>query len=597
MDFCRVKKMTVPAGSTVCPFHGKTDCLARFGGPSRPAPGSPPPPGRPAPAADADADALRFELAGLERRVKTGRRRGWALIAAAVLALVGAGGTWAAVRADTVRGYAEADDLTITRDPADPARVTVGYRARTAGRVGLRRADADRETELIDRATGTGEPQRIEWRVARVKDGDVVRVTTRKGWSLVTRDLVVPPVGPAAPLGSAVLVGQIKDATTAKPLGGAEVRISGTGLRATTSAGGEFRITGAPDGLVGIKVAAPKFTTVEFERGLRAGAEERLDALLSPGLSRGQLRLVLSWGEKPEDLDAHLEGPLPGGKKFHIFFGDQGSLKSKEFVKLDVDCQHGKGPETVTVLGVLPGTYHYYVHDYSNVLESKSEALGRSGAEVTLYQGGAAAASPGKEETHQSLRRFAARPGAVGNVWHVCDIEVSAYQSVRITPVDTYETRQLNLDRPWTYMTVLDNAAGLTDAQLDLLKRVALSLNLRPREVESVIRSGPTGPVSIPPTADRATIEDAVRGADRGREDALAVGLEHAFQALGRVEGNKSVVVLSFGRGGDRAAVERWRDRLRESRIPIQVFGLGNDPDLKFLESIASNGKVQVVKD
>jgi len=145
-------------------------------------------------------------------------------------------------------------------------------------------------------------------------------------------------------------------------------------------------------------------------------------------MKAGQIRLVLTWGKDPADLDAHLEGPLPEGKRFHVYFKEKGDLRSREFVNLDVDARNGFGPETITLLGVLPGVYHYSVQDYTNRDKLDSYALARAQAEVKVYQGGQA-------------YRFSSNGESQGNIWHVCDIEVSA-KGALVKRIDKYESKQ-----------------------------------------------------------------------------------------------------------------------------------------------------------
>ena len=113
---------------------------------------------------------------------------------------------------------------------------------------------------------------------------------------------------------------------------------------------------------------------------------------------------------------------------FHIFFQQKGDLQSKEFVSLDVDDTDGDGPETITILGVLPGKYTYFVHDYTNAASKHNRALGQSHAQVKLYQGG---------QTY----RFSVAPQAVGTLWHVCDIEVEKSGNVKVVKVDEYTSK------------------------------------------------------------------------------------------------------------------------------------------------------------
>jgi hypothetical protein len=378
-----------------------------------------------------DSEQERY-LRSLERRVDAGRRLGRWLLAGLAAALLLSLAAWSAHHAATVLSYARLDAaIRLERSPHDPERLLLFYRPLSGGKVGFRRAEAGRTTELFDRvsaAAGQAE-QKFEWRCRGVQAGNVVAVTFRKGWSLWTEELSVPQPPPVPPLGDAVLVGEVVDATSNQPVPGAVVKLIGTRLSARSGPDGRFRLADAPPGAAGIEVTAANFSTEQVERELAPKAETPLRIVLSPGMKQGQIRLVLTWGEKPADLDAHLEGPLPEAERFHIYYRDKGNLKSKEYVNLDVDAQHGNGPETITLLGVLPGVYHYFAHDYTNREETQSSALARSGAEVAVYQGGQA-------------RRFRVHGDSQGNLWHVCDIVVSDQGAV-VKKVDTYESKRL----------------------------------------------------------------------------------------------------------------------------------------------------------
>jgi uncharacterized protein YfaP (DUF2135 family) len=230
---------------------------------------------------------------------------------------------------------------------------------------------------------------------------------------------------------TATLSGQIVNAINNHPVPNAELRISGTPLIARSDQDGRYRLEGVSAGKTPVRVSAAGFTSEQFEQVVRAGKENPLRVALSPGMKAGQIRIVLTWGDDPKDLDAHLEGPLPGGGKFHVYYGNQGDLKSKEFVHLDVDARNGQGPETITVLGVLPGVYHYWVHDYSDRDDPKSTALANSEAEVKVFQG---------DHTY----RFRAGHEMVGNRWDACTIEVPQQGlAARVKKVDTYQETKL----------------------------------------------------------------------------------------------------------------------------------------------------------
>jgi hypothetical protein len=115
------------------------------------------------------------------------------------------------------------------------------------------------------------------------------------------------------------------------------------------------------------------------------------------------LRVVLNWGLRPADLDAHLA--FPGN---HIFW----SAKLGRDANLDVDDRDGFGPETITVSKKKFGEgYVYAVHDYDAVQKPWSESLSKSNAAVFVYMG-------------QSLVKSYRVPRAgAGNLWVVFRVD------------------------------------------------------------------------------------------------------------------------------------------------------------------------------
>lgn len=366
---------------------------------------------------------LSEEVQGLERRVRVGRRRSVLLGAGAAAAVALGLLCWLAYYASAVWSYARIDDLQLQRVPGEADRLALVYRAQSRGKVGFLHAIGDRETELLDRIGGdeVGQAKDFQWRVSGLQPGNVIKVTSLDGWSLRTTELRVPDDG--------LLSGQVVNAINRDPVPDALVRIVGTQLSARTDAEGAFRITGAPGGNKSIEISAKGFTTETLERRLADGRETSIRLALNPGLQEGQIRIVLTWGKQPKDLDAHLEGPLPNDEKFHVYYHQQGDLKSKEYVRLDVDAQNGEGPETITVLGVVPGTYRYFVHDYSHRDDPDSRALAESEAEVKVYQGG-------------QMHRFTAGHDMPGNVWDVFQIEVTPQGAV-VKKADKYQGLKL----------------------------------------------------------------------------------------------------------------------------------------------------------
>lgn len=337
----------------------------------------------------------------------------------------------------TVGRYAALDSrITLRRDPLDPERVLISYTASGAGKVGISRQDETRRTEIIEhvRSGETGLKKTFQWRIRGLQTGDVLELTSRDGASLAHRQITVPEINQVARASAGgggageELFGRVLSAITSEPLSGVEVRVRGTDISGVTDNDGYFVLEGVPAGKQAYEISAEGFMRESFQWDAASSDELRL--AMSPGLDAGQIRVVLTWKDKPEDLDAHLEGPLPGGERFHISYQDKGDLKSKEFVQLDSDSQHGFGPESITVLGVLPGTYKFFVHDYTNRDAVETTALARSGAEVKVYYGG---------QTYT----FRPDPTRAGNLWNVCEIRISDEKDAQVAALGTFEGKKI----------------------------------------------------------------------------------------------------------------------------------------------------------
>lgn len=91
------------------------------------------------------------------------------------------------------------------------------------------------------------------------------------------------------------------------------------------------------------------------------------------------IRIVLTWGAYPEDLDAHL-----WFNNQHVFWREKDAVKAN----LDVDDRDGYGPETITIQEKQFGVeYIYAVHDYTNRKNEMNYALSNSDAKVFVYIG------------------------------------------------------------------------------------------------------------------------------------------------------------------------------------------------------------------
>jgi hypothetical protein len=90
-------------------------------------------------------------------------------------------------------------------------------------------------------------------------------------------------------------------------------------------------------------------------------------------LSSRQIRVVLSWGESPDDLDLH----CTSSKGHHVYY----NRRSDGPLFLDSDVRNGHGPETITV-SIEPGVdYCFYVNHYGDDLDT----LEVSSARLRIY--------------------------------------------------------------------------------------------------------------------------------------------------------------------------------------------------------------------
>lgn len=232
--------------------------------------------------------------------------------------------------------------------------------------------------------------------------------------------------------GSALISGQIINSQTGEGLSGAEVAFSTDGdttrveadLVVTTDALGFYIIDGAPVGTF-IQVVRSEgfFPQVVQDVAVTEGENELNPITAVEGVAEGELRIVLTWGSSPSDLDSHLTGPT-SNSRFHCYFGSSNPIST---VNLDVDDITSFGPETITINEYITGTYRYSVHNYSNQSQSGSEGIATSPARVEVY---------GSDGLIASFSPPASTPG---NTWRVFEIEIAG-SNITIVPIDVYVT-------------------------------------------------------------------------------------------------------------------------------------------------------------
>lgn len=189
-------------------------------------------------------------------------------------------------------------------------------------------------------------------------------------------------------------------------------RTGGTLYEAETGSDGSYKFEGKA-GRYTMEVSAIGYNSeyVDFEI-MFGQTKAGVNVVLAP-ISNGEIRIVLTWGAYPDDLDSHAEGRSSGGRSFHIYF----SNSSESGVgNLDVDDTSSYGPETITITDAN-SEFSYYVIDYTH-----SGNMNSSGATVKVYL---------PDGTMQS---FTISPSGSGNRWNVFD-----YKNGQITVRNTMQ--------------------------------------------------------------------------------------------------------------------------------------------------------------
>jgi len=239
--------------------------------------------------------------------------------------------------------------------------------------------------------------------------------------------------------GPASISGQIVNSQTGSGLQDASVRFfegltlseadtTNPVLSTTTDISGNFNILQAPAGSFVCVVTADGFITrVVEEIQFQDGQNFISPTTLVKRVQEGDIRIVLTWGENPEDLDTHLTGPVDdnSNERFHLYFVNMNPVST---ASLDVDDVTSFGPETTTLTDPYEGTYRYSVHNFTTQNETGALEIEQSPALVEIFDSSGKVASFEPPSANSNS----------GNVWRVFELEVSA-SSVDITELGTYD--------------------------------------------------------------------------------------------------------------------------------------------------------------
>ena len=229
--------------------------------------------------------------------------------------------------------------------------------------------------------------------------------------------------------GNGVVSGTLYNATNNLPILSVATVDLYAGMSSTT--GAPVASTTAQQGSYQFLVPAGTYTVLARASGYSAatrtvsgfGGQRNAtgqNIVLSPTSAVGSLRVVLTWGGTPADLDSHLVGPGVNQSTFWVFWETPGSCTTAPFSCLDVDATDGQGPETITIAQRTPGRYVYSVHNFSAGPNSAFNSdLSRSNARVDIY-------------SSAGLIQSYAVPARAGTLWTVFE-----WDGVTIRPINT----------------------------------------------------------------------------------------------------------------------------------------------------------------
>ena len=181
-----------------------------------------------------------------------------------------------------------------------------------------------------------------------------------------------------------------------------------------SNSSGEYRIEDLPLGNYTLELIKENYVTSYLNIFVTKSGNFEQHGVLNPKSIENDnsvLRVVLTWGQNPSDIDSHLVGLSPTNNKFHIYYSNKEYYENGKLIcNLDVDDTSSYGPETITLYKVSPDQkYSFCLHDYSNRYDENSMALSNSSATLTIYVKG------------KYKRTIHIPTNKVGTQWHAFD--------------------------------------------------------------------------------------------------------------------------------------------------------------------------------
>ncbi len=187
-----------------------------------------------------------------------------------------------------------------------------------------------------------------------------------------------------------------------------------------TSADGVVRFTGLVPGNYTARVQADGFEV----GGITINSCQSLPAELGMTLDKQDalMRVQLTW-EQPKDLDLHVQ--LPNGREVYYLRECRGESIFYPHVTLDVDHTTAPGPEVLTVYSWMPGTYTFFVHNFSHQVQAVTPGEGEDPKDHDISLTKSQATVVVLDGADSEIGRFNVPTSGSGYFWDVFSVDAN----------------------------------------------------------------------------------------------------------------------------------------------------------------------------
>jgi hypothetical protein len=235
--------------------------------------------------------------------------------------------------------------------------------------------------------------------------------------TIIENPTYIPVIYKRFQSGPGNLEGIVVDAITNLPLNGAVVCIQGDKCDVTDE-DGLYSMNNIAFGAKLIDAVRDGYLPLTQDTYINAGSWITLNFALSPLLGDGEFRIILTWGNKPKDLDAHFWLPFPSYP--HLYLDSPGNCADFPNACLDRDDKDGIGPETISIKSLKDnGIYRFAVLNYSYGYPGVPE-ITESSAKVQLYS------------EDGLIAQFSVPEDGAGDLWYAFDLDAATGE---VTPV------------------------------------------------------------------------------------------------------------------------------------------------------------------